>query len=255
MGYYLKISDNNLVSIIMPTYNNAMVICDSIKSVQEQIYSDWELIIIDDCSTDNTESIINENNDPRIHYFKMNQNQGVAKARNRGIQKAEGRYLAFLDSDDLWLPEKLLRQIQFMQKHHYVFSYTWYKKFRKDATFPGRLIKSPKFVGYKDLLHGNSIGCLTVVLDRLEIPHIEMPNEYHEDYITWLNILKTGIIAHSLPIDLARYRISTKSLSGNKLKSFLWTWRVYRNSQQLGVWKACCCMVYYIIYGIKKHYF
>lgn len=251
----MKISDNNLVSIIMPTYNNAMVICDSIKSVQEQIYSDWELIIIDDCSIDNTESIIREIDDSQIRYFKMNKNQGVAKARNKGIQEARGRYLAFLDSDDLWLQGKLLLQIQFMKKYHYAFSYTWYRQFREEANSPGRLIRTKKSVGYKDLLLGNDIGCLTVLLDRLKISKIEMPNDYHEDYITWLNIMKTGITAYSLPIDLARYRISKKSLSSNKKRSFLGTWNVYRKNQQLSMLKSFYCIVNYVISGIKKHYF
>lgn len=250
-----KSSKKPVVSIVMPAYNSSATIEDSIESVLHQTFTDWELLIIDDCSEENIEKKVRGFQDKRIHYYRLAKNHGVAHARNVAIKKARGRYLAFLDSDDLWLPEKLEHQIQFMEKNHYSFTYTWYRQFKESAQKPGRLIKTKTWVSYEKLLHGNDIGCLTVMIDRNQILTVYMPEERHEDYIAWLNILKEGIKAYSLPQDLARYRMSKKSLSGNKKKSLIWTWKVYRESQNLSLLAASWYMACYIVGGIKKHYF
>lgn len=244
-----------LVSIIMPAYNSRNTISESIQSVIGQTFTNWELLIIDDCSLKSMKDIAESFHDERIRYIRFLKNRGVAAARNTGIAQAKGRYIAFLDSDDLWLPEKLEKQIQFMEKHYYAFTYTWYRQFVTDPTQPIRLVKTKVSVDYRSLLYGNDIGCLTVMIDRLQVPHIEMPGRHHEGYITWLNILKEGIKAYSLPQDLARYRMSKKSLSGNKKKSLIWTWKVYRESQNLSLLAASWYMACYIVGGIKKHYF
>lgn len=248
-----KSKKSPLVSIIMPAYNSGKTIRSSIQSVCRQTYSNWELLIVDDCSDDNIESIIQEFQEQRIHYYRLSTNQGVAAARNKGVAEARGQYLAFLDSDDLWHPDKLTRQVNFMQKYHYAFTYTWYQQFSGDIHHLGNLVKTKTSVDYKELLKGNDIGCLTVMIDRSQIPDVTMPSQRHEDYITWLNILKQGGRAYSLPISLAAYRKGKGSLTNNKWKSLVWTWKVYRNSQQLSLVRSGICMFFYVYYGLLKH--
>lgn len=245
---------NPLVSVIMPAYNSRNTLADSIQSVVDQTFSDWELLIIDDCSKESMEDIADSFQDSRIRYVRLLSNSGVAKARNAGIAEARGRYIAFLDSDDLWLPKKLERQLDFMQTNQYAFTYTWYSQFTKKPSQPIRLVRTKGSVDYEHLLCGNDIGCLTVMIDHSQITEVFMPSERHEDYITWLNILKQGWKAYSLPEDLARYRKGKGSLTSNKWKSLIWTWRVYRQSQNFNVIKSGLFMVYYVYSGILKHY-
>lgn len=250
----IKSPASSVVSIIMPAYNSRATIAASIQSVVNQTFTDWELLVIDDCSPEPIVDIVESFHDDRIRYIRLQENQGVAMARNTGIAKARGRYIAFLDSDDLWLLEKLQTQLHFMQEHEYAFTYTWYSQFTDDPAKPIRLVKTKPSVDYKRLLQGNDIGCLTVMIDRQMIPQFEMPVQHHEDYITWLNILKTyAATAYSLPQDLARYRISNQSLSGDKKRSMIWTWNVYRKSQGLSFAWTIYYMIRYILQGIGKH--
>lgn len=246
--------DKPLVSIIMPAYNCASTISISIQSVLAQSYENWELLIVDDGSTDHLQDIINKYADTRIHYFRQPANLGVAQARNRGMQEAKGRFIAFLDSDDAWSPVKLEIQISYMLKNQFAFTYTWYQQFHDDLDHLGRVVQTKPWVDYRRLLCGNDIGCLTVVIDRSKIKDIIMPQERHQDYITWLNILKQGGKAYSIPKVLAYYRESDHSLTGNKFKSLLWTWDVYRKSQRLSFIKSLYCLFFYIYYGIQKHH-
>lgn len=243
-----------LVSIIMPAYNSSKTIRDSIQSVCHQTYPNWELLIIDDCSDEDIEIIAHEFEDQRIRYYRLPTNQGVACARNKGISEAQGQYLAFLDSDDLWHPRKLFNQVSFMQKYHYAFTYTWYRQFSGNIHHLGNLVKTKTAVDYKELLKGNDIGCLTVMIDCSQVHDIAMPSQRHEDYITWLNILKQGGKAYSLPKELAYYRKENGSLTSNKWKSLTWTWQVYRKSQNLNVLQSSLYMSYYIYHGVIKHY-
>ena len=245
---------DELVSIIMPVHNGAATIGESIESVQTQSYEKWELIIIDDCSTDGTKTVVEGYHDQRIRYHCLQRNCGVAQARNKGISMALGRYVAFLDSDDLWLPEKLAEQLAFMQQKRCGFSYTEYRQFVDTVSQIGHLIRIHDYVDYRGLLKGNEIGCLTVMIDRSIFPEIVMPSSRHEDYITWLNLLRTGKKAYGIHKDLARYRKSSKSLTGNKWRSLKWTWDVYRKSQNLSRRESLKNMYHYIIKGLKKHY-
>lgn len=244
---------DDMVSVIMPAYNSEEYIRESIESVLVQTYSNWELLIVDDGSTDKTASIVQEYKDIRIHYLHQS-NCGVAAARNHGIREARGRYVAFLDSDDLWLPDKLNRQLQFMKKKAIGFSYTWYCQFQETPVNCGAIVQTKSNVNYQELLKGNDIGCLTVMLDRQKYPLIEMPLVRHEDYVTWLNLLKQGDRAYSLPLDLARYRKQKTSLTGSKWRSMQWTWQVYRKTQKLSVITSVAYFVIYMIKGIQKHY-
>ena len=248
---------DKLVSIVMPAYNSEEFISDAIASLQVQTYADWELIIVDDASADMTAEIGQKYAvaDSRIQCLRQAYNTGVAEARNRAIRVAQGRYLAFLDSDDLWLPHKLEHQLAFMRCNEYVFTYTEYRQFHEDPAIPGALIRTQDSVNYHDLLKGNDIGCLTVMLDRKAFPHIEMPHVRHEDYVTWLNLLCTsGSRAYALHEDLARYRKSTDSLTASKRRSLIWTWQVYRRTQRLSWMKSLYYLLHYAVRGIRKHY-
>ena len=141
-----------------------------------------------------------------------------------------------------------------MQKYHYAFTYTWYRQFSGDIHHLGNLVKTKTVVDYEELLKGNDIGCLTVMIDCSQVHDIAMPSQRHEDYITWLNILKRGGKAYSLPKELAYYRKENGSLTSNKWKSLTWTWQVYRKSQNLNVLQSSLYMSYYIYHGVIKHY-
>lgn len=255
--------DNNetygeeLVSIITPAYNCANNIADTIDAVLNQIYTDWEMIIVDDCSSDHTVDIVKQYQlrDLRIKLFELDRNQGVANARNIAMQNAKGRYLAFLDSDDIWLPNKLSEQIKFMKQQNIAFSFTQYRQFAKDVNKCKKIIDVPESVDYNMLLKGNIIACLTVVIDRKYIPAFVMLKERHEDYIAWLHIMRKGFSGHGLKKDLARYRISSSSVSGNKWNSILWTWNIYYKIEKLSLIKSVYFFINYLIRAIKKHFF
>lgn len=242
-----------LVSIIMPVYNNIDYISESIISVQKQTYKDWELIIIDDGSEIDIYGQLTENiKDNRIKYFRLDKNRGVAFARNRAIELASGRYIAFLDSDDIWLPDKLERQISFMNLNKAAVSCTQYRRFHANIGNVSKIIDVAEKISYEKLLKGNQLGCLTVMIDRYFISEIRMPEMRHEDYITWLNIAKEGNNIYGLKEDLARYRVLDKSVSSNKWKSIKWTWDVYRKSQKLSIAKSIYYFWFYMFQGITK---
>jgi len=248
---------DDLVSIIMPAYNAEKYIAEAIESVLKQTYTNWELIIVNDCSTDATEQIIKkyQKQDYRIKLYSLLNNQGVANARNTAIQNTRGRYLAFLDSDDMWLPEKLEKQLAFMQANNYVFTYHDYRTIMvKDNTL-GKIIHVPIKVNYEKLLKGNSTGsCLSTCIDRNVVTEVYMPNDKHEDFICWLNVLKKyGIVGYGISECLAYYRVGKKSVSSNKFKSAMWTWKVYRDSQKLTIMESIRCFGYYVIGEISKY--
>lgn len=246
--------NNELVSIIMPAYNAEKYIEEAIESVIEQTYETWELIVVDDASTDGTVAVVQEcaTKDSRINLIRLSKNGGVANARNVAIENAKGRFLAFLDSDDLWVRQKLEKQIRFMQKNDYVFTYHAYASFENDIK-KCKVRKVPLKVDYNVYLRGNSTGsCLTTIVDRNIIKNICMPNEKHEDYICWLNILKEyDITAYGMQECLGYYRIGKKSVSSNKLKSAWWHWKVLRG-QGLDIFTSIYDFCCYVFYGIKK---
>ena len=248
--------EDGLVSIITPAYNAAAYIAETIESVLAQTYTNWEMLIVNDCSKDNTAEIVQSYaaKDKRIKLINLKQNSGAAVARNTAIQNAKGRYIAFLDSDDLWKKDKLQKQLGFMQRNGYAFTFTAYEHFKDNKENIQNKVKAPKSLNYKKALKGNQIGCLTVMLDRKQIEIINFTNQKHEDYILWLNILKQGITAYGLNETLALYRTgNSKSISGNKLQSALWTWKVYRGSQELSILKSIYYMCFYCLNGIRKH--
>ena len=247
---------DDLVSIITPAYNAAAYLVETIESVLSQTYQNWEMLIVNDCSKDNTAAIVQSyaTKDKRIKLINLKQNSGAAVARNTAIQNAQGRYIAFLDSDDLWKKEKLQKQIRFMQQNGYAFIYSSYEHFKETKENIQNQVQIPKSLNYNQALKGNQIGCLTVMLDRKQIPNIHFTTQKHEDYILWLNILKHGITAYGIQESLALYRTgNSKSISGNKMQSALWTWKVYRESQMLSVVRSMYYIWFYVVSGLRKH--
>lgn len=243
-----------LVSIIMPAYNAERFIEKSIESVLHQSYKNWELLIINDFSKDSTQTIIENylKKDNRIKLFNQENNRGVAESRNKGIKISKGKYIAFLDSDDLWENNKLEIQIEYMLKNKVYMTYTQYSHITENGGFI-KDIEIPKSLNYKQALKGNKIGCLTVVIDKEKIGKIQMPNLKHEDYATWLNILKKGITAYGIPKNLAQYRKVSDSLSANKLKTITWTWSIFRKSQKLNKTKSLYFLICHLKQALKKH--
>lgn len=243
---------NNLVSIIMPCFNAKKYILDAINSVLEQTYPYWELIIIDDCSTDGSADLILEyfGKDKRIKMVRLKQNSGIAVARNTGIELANGRYIAFLDSDDLWLPFKLEKQLDFMQKNNLALTYSSYFIIDRNGKIIG-IRNAPKMLTYKMLLKSNFIGNLTGIYDISVLGKVYSENVKHEDYTLWLKILKKVKYAKGIQEPLAKYRVSV-GYSKNKLKAALWQWNILREIEGLNIIKSLYYFSWYIFYGIKK---
>lgn len=246
---------DGLVSIIVPVYNAEDYIEETLESIFSQTYQNFEVMIVDDMSKDGSRDIISRyaSKYDNVHPIFLEKNAGVANARNRGIEEARGRFIAFLDSDDIWLSEKLEKQIDFMTKNDYPFSFTTYKFIDMDSNELNTVVHAKKELSYNDLLKHNAISCLTVVIDRYHVDEIHMPAIRHEDYACWLKILKKGHHAYGLDELLAKYRTRKNSLSGNKLKAATWTWNILRREEGLNIFKACYCFSYYAIVNVFKH--
>lgn len=242
--YYLKIDRNGLtlnVSVITPAYNAEKFIHETIESVLAQTYPHWEMIIVDDCSTDDTVSIVKSytEKDERIKLVQLDENSGSAIARNTAMDHAKGRYLAFLDSDDMWLPTKLEKQLTFMQQKDIAFSFTRYRRVLEDGTETKSVSKTPSTIDYDGLMKQCVIGCLTVMIDREKIGELRMVNiRTRQDYAFWLQILRKGYLAYGIPDVLAKYRLVRNSISSNKIDAAKRNWYVYRQIEQQNLMKA-----------------
>ena len=239
-----------LVSIITPTYNCAKFIGETIESVLKQTYTNWEMIIVDDASTDNTEEIVNKYDDKRIKYIKLEQNSGPDIARNRAIDEATGKYMAFLDSDDLWDVTKLEKQIKFMQENNYNFTATNYEQMDEEGNKINKIIKCKEKLDYNSMLLNNPVGNSTVVLDVENIGKVKVPNiKKRNDYALWLQILKKEKYIYGMPEVLMQYRIRQNSVSSKKIKLVKYQWQLYREIEKLSIIRS----VFHICYwGIVK---
>ncbi|WP_446715857.1 glycosyltransferase family 2 protein [Bacillus sp. OTU2372] len=245
-----------LVSIITPVYKAEKFIAETIKSVQKQTFENWEMILINDVSPDNSVEIINEfaEVDSRIRLVNLEENSGAAVARNTAIKLSKGKYIAFLDSDDLWHPEKLMKQVRFMEKGNLPFSFTAYEIMEENGTRTGKIVHVPENIDYDGLLKNTIIGCLTVVLNKEMIGRIEMVNiRTRQDFVLWLDILKRGHLAYGLDETLAYYRKVEGSISSNKLKTAKRNWYVYRKIEKLSLLKSITSFTGYAYHAIKKH--
>lgn len=228
--------NEELVSIIMPTYNCAKFIGETIKSVIAQTYSNFEIIIVDDCSKDNTKDVVNSFDDERIKYHRLEKNSGAAVARTTAMNMAKGKYMAFLDSDDLWMENKLERQLKFMKDNNYNITCTAYEQVNEDGESLNKVIKTKKKVDYNRILLDCPVGNSTVMynveaLGKFEVPNIRKRN----DDALWLQMLKKEKYIYGMDEVLAKYRIRSNSISSNKLSLIKYHWQLYRDIEHLSV--------------------
>ncbi len=245
----------DLVSIIMPTYNCENFIENSIKSVIKQTYKNWELIIVDDCSTDNTNKTVEKymNKYKNISYEILIKNSGAAVARNIGIKKAKGKYIAFLDSDDLWNEDKLERQVSFMKENNYFFTYTNYIEIDEDGQTNGIKVSGPKVITQRGMFDYCWPGCLTVMYDAEKVGIIQIEDiKKNNDYAMWLKICKKAN-CYLLNKDLAMYRKRNGSISNHSYIALIkWHYKLYKEAEHQSI--ICSLFNTYrnIMFGIIK---
>lgn len=247
---------DGLVSIIMPSWNTGKYISESIQSVLAQTYTNWELIIVDDCSTDNTDEVIENFCDKRIRYLKNTQNSGAALTRNRALREANGEWIAFLDSDDIWLPEKLERQIEFMKKNSYVFSYHDFEKIDEVGKSLGVTVTGPEIVTRSMMYNYGYPGCLTFMYNAKFIGLVQIKDiKKNNDYAILLKLCKKAD-CYLLKENLAKYRIRKKSISHDKfikkLRSHYDLFHICdEQSALVAFWYACWNMFYGVLKKLK----
>ena len=246
---------DDLVSIIMPSYNTAKYIAGSIASVQHQTYTNWELIIVDDCSADNTDEIVAPLlSDGRICYLKNETNSGAALSRNRALREAKGRWIAFLDSDDLWRPEKLERQVGFMERNGYHFSYTNYEEINEAGKQTGIHVTGPRRIAKTGMFNYCWPGCLTVMYDAKVVGLIQIADiKKNNDYAMWLKACRKAD-CYLLNENLAQYRKGrTGSVSTHSVKTMIrWHYKLFREAEQLGAVPSIMNTVRNLAFGFYK---
>ncbi len=229
-----------MVSIIVPVYNAAAYIENTIQMVSNQTYRDWELILVDDGSRDGSVQLIEKiirRQRKRIRLIRNKGNKGAAAARNRGIDASSGRYIAFLDADDVWMKDKLEKQVAFMEQTGAAFSFHSYEFGDENANPTGKIVHVPKILNFKKALSRTIIFTTTVMFDteKIDLGIIHMPQVPSEDTATWWRILKSGYLAYGLDENLAIYRRPGKSLSSNKIEALRRIWFLYRNIADLSI--------------------
>ncbi len=247
--------DHGLVSVIMPCYNSSRFLKQAIDSVIAQTYQNWELILIDDCSDDGSVSIAEEYAEPRIHVLKNEKNSGAAISRNNGISRAKGRWIAFLDSDDLWDPEKLEQHLDFMISNRSAFSCTDYTVVDRDNKATAVFEPKKDNYGYKDILKHCFVGCSTAIYDTQKLGKVFMPEAAvkREDFACWLSILKTGETVSCLHRKLSKYRVYQGSVSSDKFKLAKLQWNVYRKVEHLPFFSCIYYMMHWAVKGFLKY--
>ncbi|MCZ8630996.1 glycosyltransferase family 2 protein [Escherichia albertii] len=244
-------NENEIVSIIMPAYNAEATIRSSIDSVIGQTFSDFKLYIINDASTDRTEKIVKEYEDSRIIYIKNEYNIGVAESRNKGIEICNGKYIAFIDSDDLWESNKLELQCAYLNSGMDIVCSN-YVTFSENPMCVKSKRVSPQYITYNDMLKSNFIGNLTGVYNSSKLGKVYQKKVGHEDYVMWLELINRTNYCYCIQDYLAKYRESNKSLSGNKFRAILWQWMVYRKELGMGLINAIYYFSNYIYNGVLK---
>ncbi|MCH5190000.1 MAG: glycosyltransferase family 2 protein [Oscillospiraceae bacterium] len=245
---------NDLVSIIMPSYNTAQYISDSIDSVLAQTYENWELIIVDDCSTDNTDEVISKYlSDGRIKYFKNGTNSGAAVSRNTALREANGRWIAFLDSDDLWHPEKLEKQLAFMEENGFSFSYTNYFTIDENSNSLNTEVTGPKRISKTGMYNYCWPGCLTVMYDSNVVGLVQSPDiKKNNDYSMWLKVIEKAD-CYLLSECLAKYRKRANSISNHGyFKLIKWHYKLFREACKKGVFVSLILTLRNLFFGTYK---
>lgn len=248
---------NDKVSIITPTYNSSKYIEETITSVINQTYDNWEMIIVDDCSNDDTCKIIEDisKKDERIKLIKLKENLGAANARNVALRNSNGYFIAYLDADDLWSPSKLKKQISFMKNKQCGFSCSSYDVIDSEGKSLDKKVIMKEVVDYKGFLINNLLQTVGIMVDLniVDKKYLEMPNmKRRQDAATWLQILKAGYKCYGIEESLCKYRRVSGSLSSNKFKAVKGVWYLYRNVEKLGLIFSCYCFIRYSILAVWK---
>lgn len=245
---------NDLVSIIMPSYNTGRFIKETIESVLAQSYPTWELIIVDDCSTDNTDEVVNQYlADKRIRYIKNDTNSGAAVSRNRALREAKGKWIAFLDSDDVWVPEKLEKQLAFMVTNGYHFSYTNYEEIDEESEPLDVFVTGPKKITKQGMYNYCWVGCLTVMYDAEVVGVIQIEDiKKNNDYAMWLKVCrKTN--CYLLNEQLAKYRKRSGSISRHGIKTMIgWHYKLWREAEKRSLIVAFWFTAWNMVFGLCK---
>lgn len=245
---------DELVSIIMPSFNTGKYIENSIRSVQSQTYTNWELIIVDDCSTDDTDVVIKSLlRDKRIRYLKNKENSGAAITRNYALREAKGKWIAFLDSDDLWFPDKLEKQTKFMENNSYHFSYTKYEEIDENDKETGITVTGPWKITKQGMYRYCWPGCLTVMYNRIQVGEIQAADlKKNNDYALWLKVCEKAD-CYLLKEVLGKYRKRQGSISNHRYITLMsWHYKLFKEGQEMPVYQAVICTVRNMIFGIYK---
>ncbi|HFI0255647.1 TPA: glycosyltransferase family 2 protein [Streptococcus suis] len=254
----MNVNPTPLVSVIIPMYNAEKYITETIQSVLKQTFQDLEIIVVDDCSTDNSMTIVSSLQKelaPILFLLQNNQNSGVGVSRNKGVEAARGRYISFLDADDLWEPTKLEKQVAFMQAHNYAFTFTGYQ-FANESGQPLKSpVRVPSVISYKQLLRNHTIWTSTVMFDMRQLTkeQIAMPDvRKGQDMATWWKVLKVIEHAYSLSEPLSLYRRTSQSLSANKLAAIKRTWFLFRKVEGLSLFQSIIPFIGYAFNAVKR---
>lgn len=246
----------DLVSIIMPSYNTAKFIEETIDSVLAQTYTNWELIIVDDCSTDDTDAVVAKYQDSRIQYLKNGKNSGAAVSRNRALREAKGRWIAFLDSDDLWAPDKLEKQIRFMEANHYSYSYTGYLEIDEASKPLGVRVSGPKRITKACMYAYCWPGCLTVMYDANVIGLVQIADiKKNNDYAMWLKVIHKAN-CYLLDEDLGFYRKRAGSISRHSYTTLIkWHYKLFKEANACRALPATILTFGNLVFGVLKKVF
>lgn len=249
---------DGLVSIIVPVYNSEKYIRETIACVEAQTYGDWELLLVEDHSSDGTLAVIErcmeEWKDSRIQVIRQPSNLGAARARNRGLEEARGRYIAYLDADDLWVPEKLEKELRFLREKEAAFVFTGYEFADEQGRGTGKVVHVPETLSYRQALSNTTIFTTTVMFDTEKIGKelLEMPVVKSEDTALWFKVLRSGYTAYGLDENLVRYRRSGSTLSANKLEALGRIWHLYRSQEGLSPLRSACYFVFWAIRAVRR---
>lgn len=249
---------SDLISIIVPVYNAENFIVETMDSVLVQTYHNWELLLVEDCSSDNTVTLIQQymekTGDPRIRLIRQPSNMGAARARNRGLREANGRYISYLDADDLWEPEKLEKELAFMKEKDAVFAFTGYEFADETGKGMGKVVHVPEKLTYKQALSNTTIFTTTVMFDLEKLPReqLEMPVMKSEDTALWFRVLRSGVTAYGLDENLVKYRRAGKSLSSNKLEAIRRIWNLYRRAEGMNIVSSAWHFCFWALRAVKR---
>ena len=246
----------DMVSIVVPVYNAERFLPETIGLVQKQTYRDWELILVDDCSSDNGAAIVRQyaKDDTMIRLIQQEVNAGAARSRNLGISQANGRYLCFLDADDIWTSQKLEKELAYMKEKKAAFVFTGYEFADAKGEGLGKIVHVPETISYEQALKNTTIFTSTVMIDRDKIADtdIYMPQIASEDTATWWHILKKYQIGYGLDENLVRYRRTEGTLSSNKLVAIQRIWGLYRRQEKLSWCKSMYCMFFWAFRAVLR---